>query len=464
MTQIQQTFSPVDGRLLVERPLASHAEIGAIVDRAEAAFPAWRATPFEARAALCTAWVEAVTAMAPVLSDELTWQMGRPIRYSPGELRGFADRGHTMIRLARTALADVVPPEKEGFVRYIRREPLGVVLVLAPWNYPWLTAVNAIVPAVLAGNTVILKHSDQTPLVAERLAEAAQIAGLPPGVFQIVHMSHPDTATLVADPKIAYVAFTGSVEGGRAVHAAAAGRFKAVGLELGGKDPGYVRADADLDFAIENLVDGAMFNSGQSCCGIERIYVHHSVYDRFIEGFAALTRQYVLGDPTDAATTLGPVVRARNAAAIQAQVDAAIAAGARALINPALFPAAAERGLPYLPPQVLVDVDHTMEVMREETFGPVVGIMSVASDEDAIARMNDSRYGLTASVWTADLDAADSIGQQLETGTVFLNRCDALDPELAWVGVKDSGRGCTLSAVGYESLTRPKSFHLRRRG
>jgi len=462
MSELQQTFSPIDNRLLVERPLATRGELDALVDRAAGAFSSWRSTPLAERQARATAWIEAVTANTDVLAAELTAQMGRPIRYSAGEIRGFADRGHTMIRLATTALADVQLPEKEGFVRFIRREPVGVVLVLAPWNYPWLTAVNAIIPAIVAGNTVLLKHSDQTPLVAERLAEAAAQAGLPEGVFQVVHMSHALTAEIVADPRIAQVLFTGSVEGGRAVHQAAAGTFKAVGLELGGKDPAYVRADADLDYAIENLVDGAMFNSGQSCCGIERIYVHADVYDRFVEGFAALTRTYVLGDPTDPDTTLGPVVRARNAQGIQAQVDAAVAAGAKALIDPALFPATS-RGGQYLAPQVLVDVTHDMDVMWEETFGPVVGIMKVASDAEAIAKMNDSKFGLTASVWSADLDKAAELGDALETGTVFLNRCDALDPELAWVGVKDSGRGCTLSAVGYESLTRPKSFHLRRR-
>jgi acyl-CoA reductase-like NAD-dependent aldehyde dehydrogenase len=461
MGQVQITRSPVDGRVLVERELATPAVLDRALIRAVRAQADWRRVPLAERAALVTAFVDAITAQAATLADELTWQMGRPARYAPGELRGFADRGHTMIRLAHTALADVVPTPKEGFTRFIRREPLGVLLVLAPWNYPWLTAVNAVVPALMAGNAVLLKHSDQTPLVAERMTEAALAAGLPEGVLQHIHITHELTAAAARDVRVAQVAFTGSVEGGRAVHEALGGTFKSVGLELGGKDPAYVRADADIDFAVENLVDGAFFNSGQSCCGIERIYVHRSQYASFVERFATLTEQYVLGDPTDPATTLGPVVRARNAAAIQAQIDQAVAQGARPLIDPAHFPEAAARGLPYLAPQVLIDVHHGMDVMREETFGPVVGIMPVDDDDAAVAHMNDSRYGLTASVWSADLDAAAALGDRLETGTVFLNRCDALDPELAWVGVKDSGRGCTLSAVGYESLTRPKSFHLR---
>jgi acyl-CoA reductase-like NAD-dependent aldehyde dehydrogenase len=279
-------------------------------------------------------------------------------------------------------------------------------------------------------------------------------------VFQFVHMSHELTAEVVRDARVAHVAFTGSVEGGRAVHAAAAGTFKSSGLELGGKDPAYVRADADLAFAVENVIDGAFFNSGQSCCAVERVYVHRSLFEQFVEAAVALTRTYKLDDPTLPDTTLGPVVRERSARAIQAQIDAAVASGARALLDPAEFPGAA-RGWPYLAPQILVDVHDSMSVMREETFGPVVGIAPVDSDEEAIRRMNDSRYGLTASVWTRDADAAAHIGDALDTGTVFLNRCDYLDPELAWTGVKDSGRGCTLSVVGFEALTRPKSFHLR---
>jgi len=367
-----------------------------------------------------------------------------------------------MIRLAEEALADVVPPPRPDFTRFIRREPLGVVLVLAPWNYPWLTAVNAVVPALMAGNAVLLKHSEQTPTVPERMARAARAASLPEGVFQFVHTSHEGTARAIRDPRVDFVAFTGSVEGGHAVHRAAADRFIAVGLELGGKDPAYVRPDAPFEATVENLVDGAFFNSGQSCCAVERIYVHADLYDRFVDAFVAGVEALNLGDPRDLGTTLGPVVRERNARAIQAQIDEAIAAGARPLVDPARFPETRLGGT-YLAPQVLVDVDHRMRVMTEETFGPVVGIQCVTGDDDAITLMNDSPYGLTASIWTADEEVALTIGREIETGTVFMNRCDYLDPELAWVGIGDSGRGCTLSRVGYEHLTRPKSFHLRTR-
>jgi acyl-CoA reductase-like NAD-dependent aldehyde dehydrogenase len=316
------------------------------------------------------------------------------------------------------------------------------------------------VPALLAGNAVILKMAQQTPLVAERYAEAFKAAGLPDGVFQFLHMSHEQTARVIADPRVGFVAFTGSVPGGHAVQQAAAARFVATGLELGGKDPAYVRADAPFDHTVENLVDGTYFNSGQSCCGVERIYVARALFRRFVDAFVDLAKQYRLGNPLDKATTLGPMVRADAANLVRSQIREAMSKGAKALIDAKAFPADKE-GTPYLAPQALVDVDHSMQVMTEESFGPVVGIMPVDSDEEAIRLMNDSRYGLTASIWTADADAAVKIGDRIETGTCFMNRCDYLDPALAWTGVKDSGRGCTLSQLGFEAFTRPKSFHLR---
>jgi acyl-CoA reductase-like NAD-dependent aldehyde dehydrogenase len=394
---------------------------------------------------------------ADELAAELSWQMGRPVSQTPGELkRGFQERALYMCDTAERALADIQVEPKPGFLRFMRREALGVVLVVAPWNYPWLTSVNAVVPALLAGNSVILKMAAQTPLVAERYAEAFEAAGLPQGVFQFLHLDHAQVAQVIADPRIAFVAFTGSVPGGRAVQQAAAKRFIGTGLELGGKDPAYVRADADLAFAVENLVDGSYFNSGQSCCGIERIYVDRKIYKPFVDAFVELTRQYKLGNPLEKETNLGPLVRTDAADSVRAQVRQALKKGAKALLKLKDKP-----GTPYLPPEVLVSVDHGMTVMTEETFGPVVGIQPVKSDEEALALMNDSRYGLTASIWTRDADAALRIGDQVQTGTWFMNRCDYLDPALAWTGVKDSGRGCTLSRLGLEAFTRPKSFHLR---
>ncbi len=455
-----QTISPVDGRVYVERVPATAAEIDATLQRARVAQLQWRRVPGPERVALMQGFCAAFEARAADIGSELSWQMGRPIRYAPSEVRGTLERARYMIGAASAALADVEPGPKPGFRRFIRREPLGVVFTVAAWNYPYLIAVNSVLPALLAGNTVILKHSAQTPLCAERFAECFAAAGLPPDVFQVLHLEHADTERVIRDTRVDFVAFTGSVAGGRAVQRVAAERFIGVGLELGGCDPVYVRHDADVAHAIENIVDGAYFNSGQSCCGLQRIYVHESVYQRFTAGCIDLIRQYRLGDPLDPATTLGPVVRTAAADMIRAQLRAAIAAGARPVIEEGEF-ARSKPGTPYLAPQLLLDAPPDSVVMREEIFGPVAGVMQVRSDDEAVRRMNDSPFGLTAAIWTGDEAAALALGERVDTGTWFMNRCDYLDPALAWVGVKDSGRGCTLSVIGYEHLTRPKSFHLR---
>jgi len=458
--KIQRTITPVDGTVYCERQLASEAELEAVLQRAAAAQRAWRGTDLAARAAICRRFCDAFEARRDAIALELTWQMGRPISYAPSEVRGTLERARYMIDIAPEALADVDAGPKENFRRFVRREPLGVVFTVAAWNYPYLIAVNSVVPAIMAGNAVVLKHSAQTPLCAERFAECFAEAGLPEGVFQAVHLSHESTERAIRDPRVDFVAFTGSVAGGHAVQRAAADRFIGTGLELGGCDPAYVRHDANLAHAVDSLVDGAFFNSGQSCCGIQRIYVHERLYDDFVAGAVALTNRYLLGDPTSADTTLGPVVRTAAAEQIRRQVAASIAAGAIPAIDEKAF-AKSAAGTPYMAPQLLLGVDHRMPVMREEIFGPVAGIMKVAGDDEALSLMNDSDFGLTAAVWTADVEAGAALGDRIETGTFFVNRCDYLDPALAWVGVKDSGRGCTLSRVGYEHLTRPKSFHLR---
>lgn len=441
--------------------MANAEAVEAALEKAVAAQKEWKKTTLAEREAICRKAVEYFLNHADEIGLELTWQMGRPVRYTANEIRrGFQERANYMISVAEKALADVEVDEIPGFKRFVKREPLGVVFVVAPWNYPYLTSVNSVIPAILSGNAVILKHAQQTPLCAERYAAAFEYAGLPQGVFQYLHLSHDQVAQVIGDARVDYVAFTGSVEGGHAVQKAINERFIVGGLELGGKDPAYVRADANLADAVENLVDGSFFNSGQSCCGIERIYVHQDVYDEFVKGFEELTKTYVLGDPLNPETTLGPMVRTSAASFAQKQIDDAIAQGANALIDPSLFPAH-QSGTPYLAPQMLVNVNHSMDIMTEETFAPVVGIMPVSGDEEAIRLMNDSQYGLTASIWTSDVDAALQIGEQVETGTWFMNRCDYLDPALAWTGVKNSGRGCTLSVVGYEALMRPKSFHLK---
>ncbi|MZR31844.1 aldehyde dehydrogenase family protein [Sneathiella litorea] len=460
MSESLKTFSPVDGSLYVERAYTPLSTIDDMLDAAQAAQREWRLVPIAERAALLQKCVDRFVSKKDVIVEELAWQMGRPVKFGAGEVGGFEERSRHMISIAEKALQTVEVPEKEGFTRYIKREPVGVVFTIAPWNFPYMTAVNSIVPALMAGNAVILKHATQTHLCGERMVEAFVEAGLPKDLFQVVVASHQTAASIIQSDKVNFVCFTGSVPAGKAIEEAAVGHFIGVGLELGGKDPAYVRADADVSYAAENLVDGAMFNSGQSCCGIERIYVHADVYDDFVAKFVDVVKEYKLGSPVDPETTLGPLVNAKAADFVRGQVADAVKAGAKSLIDPKLFPED-KPGTPYLAPDVVVDVDHSMRIMTEESFGPVVGIMKVASDEEAIRLMNDSEFGLTASVWTNDEEAAIRIGDQVATGTWFMNRCDYLDPALAWTGVKNSGRGCTLSSVGYESLTRPKSYHLR---
>ena len=454
-----QLISPIDGSVLAERPPLSREAAEAAVGRARTAQGPWAARPLEERIALVKAGVAKLTAMKETIARELAQQMGRPIRYGAGEMGGVNARTDYMAEIAAETLAPKVIEDSNAFRRYIARAPLGVVFVIAPWNYPFLTAINTIVPALIAGNTLILKHASQTLLAGERLAEAFHAAGIPEDVFQNVTLDHATTEALIASRAFDFVNFTGSVSGGRAIERAAAGTFTPLGLELGGKDPGYVRADANLDAAVDTLMDGAMFNSGQCCCGIERIYVHESLYDAFVEKAAAWAKALKLGSPLDEATTLGPMANVRFAKVVRDQIAEAVAAGARPLIDPKDYP---DDGGAYLAPQVLVDVDHSMRVMTEESFGPVVGIMKVKDDEEAIALMNDSPYGLTASIWTEDYDTAAGIGARIETGTVFMNRADYLDPALCWTGCKDTGRGGSLSYLGYHSVTRPKSYHLKK--
>lgn len=460
MTETLKTYSPIDNSLYVERPFASQQKIITALNKAESAENLWRISSLTEREEYCNAAIDALVADKIAIAEEICWQMGRPIRYAQGEINGLEERARYMIAAAKTALAPIELPEKAGFIRYIKREPLGVVFVIAPWNYPFLTAVNAIIPAIMAGNVVLLKHSAQTPLVAERFDQAFKKACLPQGVFQFLHLTHADTEQLIQSPIINSIAFTGSVAGGEMVEKAVAGRFINVGLELGGKDPAYIRADADLNHAVETAIDGAFFNSGQSCCGIERIYVHQDVYDEFVNKAVNLVKQYKLGRSDDPETTLGPMVRTSAADFVRGQIKEAVEQGAVAHINNMDFKMD-KPGTPYLAPQIMTQVNHSMRIMTEETFGPVVGIMSVRSDEEAIKLMNDSEFGLTAVVFTRDINKGVSIGEQLHTGTFFINRCDYLDPALAWTGVKNSGRGCTLSSIGYEHLTRPKSFHIR---
>ena len=452
-------ISPVDGGEVARRRIATDGEIAQSLAAARQAQREWSRVPLAERKAKALAFLEVLRVQNREIVPELAIQMGRPVRYG-GELRSLEERVRVLVELSDEALAPTTPAERPGFRRMIKRVPAGIVLVIAPWNYPYLTAVNAVVPALLAGNAVILKHAAQTLLVGERFRSAMDQAGLPKHLFTTLNLDHGAAEKLIASRSVDHVNFTGSVAGGRAIERAAAGTFTTLGLELGGKDPAYVRSDADFDFAVEQFVDGAFYNSGQCCCGIERIYVHEQVYDHFVDAFADLTSRHELGSPLAPETTLGPMAAVRFADTVRAHIREALVKGARPLIDAKRF-SADGAGAAYLMPEVLVDVDHTMRVMMEESFGPVVGIMKVPSDEAAVRLMNDSPYGLTASVWTADADAAERIGDSIATGTVFMNRCDYVDPSLAWTGIKDTGRGASMSRLGFEALTRPKSFHLR---
>ena len=457
MGRTLKCISPIDGELFAEREVLSLAAARDRVARMRAAQADWAARPLAERVQLVMAGVEAVGAMNDQIVPELAQMMGRPVRYG-GEFGGFNERASHMAEIAAESLADIAVGEDATFKRYIKRVPHGVVFVVAPWNYPYMTAINTVAPALIAGNVVVLKHATQTLLVGERMAQAFHDAGVPRDVFQNLFLSHDVTHDLIAGKAFDFVNFTGSVGGGQAMERAAAGTFVGVGTELGGKDPGYVMEDADLDAAVETLIDGAMFNSGQCCCGIERIYVHESLYEEFVAKAVAIVQGYKLGNPLDSETTLGPMAHVRFADEVRAQIAEAVADGAVAHIAPF----AEDDGGAYLTPQILTGVTHDMRVMREESFGPVVGIMKVSGDDEAIALMNDSDFGLTASLWTRDVDRAMRVGDRIETGTVFLNRADYLDPGLCWTGCKNTGRGGGVSVIGYHNLTRPKSYHLKK--
>ena len=452
--------SPVDGTAYHTGDLNTPQDIDATLIRSENARKVWAKTPLAERKKLVLNMASELQKMADVLGKDIAHQMGRPFAYAKNEVNGFVERVSYLADVAEQGLSNHTPDSPDGFDWFVAKEPLGTLAVLSPWNYPLLTASNIIGAGLLAGNAIVLKHSTQTALIGEHLKTASEKAGFPEGVFQILHLSHADTSTFVADDRVHGVFFTGSVEGGKKIQQALTDKFVPCGLELGGKDPAYVRADADVDYAVENLVDGSFFNSGQSCCGIERIYVHADVYDDFVQKFATLTKDYVLGNPMDEKTTMGPMVKVSAADYVRQQVKDAVASGAKALIDESHFPES-KTGTAYLAPQVLVDVDHSMDVMTQESFGPVVGIMPVKNDDEAIALMNDSDLGLTASVWTSDMETARDILPQLETGTAFVNRCDYLSPALAWTGVKNTGRGISLSVLSFDHVTRAKSYHIK---
>jgi acyl-CoA reductase-like NAD-dependent aldehyde dehydrogenase len=450
-------ISPIDGSVVAERKTIDLSQAQSTIAKMRDAQIAWAARPLQERIDLVMAGVKFIGGMNDEIVPELARMMGRPIRYG-GEFGGFNERASYMAQIAERSLAPIAVGEDVTFKRMIKRIPHGVVFVVAPWNYPYMTAINTVAPALIAGNCVILKHATQTLLVGERMAQAFHAAGVPKDVFANLFLDHATTSALIKARSFDFINFTGSVSSGTQMEQAAAGTFVGVATELGGKDPGYVMDDADLDTAVDTLIDGAMFNSGQCCCGIERIYVHETLYDAFLAKAIDIVKGYKLGNPLDSETTIGPMAHKRFADEVRAQIAEALEMGAVAHI-PA-FPE--DDGGTYLTPQILTNVTHDMRVMRDESFGPVVGIMPVKNDDEAIALMNDSSFGLTASLWTRDVDRAERVGDQIETGTVFLNRADYLDPGLCWTGCKNTGRGGGLSEIGYHNLTRPKSYHLKK--
>ncbi|KAH8548179.1 aldehyde dehydrogenase [Umbelopsis sp. PMI_123] len=456
-------ISPTTQQPVVEIPCLSKQEIDKVVQNAVNAFKPWKKVPVADKVAIIDQFLKIFPTKQEEISKSIASQMGRPAKYGVGEVKGVLERASYMNQVAIESLQDEHFTDREGFTRFLRKEPLGPILIIAAWNYPYLTMVNNVIPALLAGNTVLLKQSPQTPLCADIFAQSLHEAGIPKHVLQVTHIDDEGANYLVQHPQIKFVNFTGSVEIGKKIRQSISESGKLIGsaMELGGKDPAYVCDDSDVDYAVENIVDGAFFNSGQCCCAIERCYVQDSVYDEFVEKAVALTKKYVLGNPEDPESTVGPMASVRFADKVRAHIHDAVDKGAKALIDTGKVFPADKAGTAFVAPQILVNVNHSMAVMQDETFGPVLAIMKVSSDQEAVQLMNDSRYGLTASIWTRNAQRALDIGDEIETGTWFMNRCDYIDPGLCWVGAKESGLGFSMSHHGFDQFVRPKSFHLK---
>jgi len=456
------TISPTTNKPIVVRNGISSVELESLPTVATEAFEKFKKTTLAERKGIIKKALKLLSDNQDVLAIELTAQIGRPIAYTAKEITTACKRGEYLLKISDDVLKDTDGEAEKGFKRFIRKVPVGPVLVLFAWNYPYLILVNSLIPALLAGNSVILKPSPQTPTIVEHISEIFLEAGLPQNVIQYFHSGSPlIIEAIVRDPRVALICFTGSVAGGLAVQRAAADRLVNVGLELGGKDPAYVRPDVDVAWAAEEIVDGAIFNSGQSCCSLERIYVHEEIHDVFIAKIQGVLKNYKLGDPFDKETHIGPVVSKRSKATIEAHIKDALEKGAKDATPPnSSFESPPPDGN-FLKPTLLVNVDHSMTVMTEETFGPVIPVMKVKSDAEAIQFMNDSEFGLTASIWTKDTDKGADIAENVDAGTVFVNRCDFPSPDLAWTGWKNSGKGVTLSKFGFEQFVKLKSFHIK---
>lgn len=466
VAELITTISPTTNKPILTRHGLPPDEILRLGATAQKAFKSYRQShpTLSSRQAIVTKALEILASRQDELAWELTEQMGRPIAYTAKEITTAVKRAEYMNRIAGDVLEKDTPGEAEtGFKRYLRKEPVGVVLVIFAWNYPYLILVNSLIPALLAGDTVILKPSPQTPTIVEHIVDIFAAAGLPQHVIQYLHCGSPtDLRPLILSPDVNHICFTGSVAAGVAIQSIASSRVScSVGLELGGKDPTYVRPDVDAAWVAEEIVDGAIFNSGQSCCSIERIYVHADIYDTFVGEVKKVLSNYRLGDPMDKSTHIGPVVSSRSRDAILQQIADAKKAGAvdETPAN-ATFSSLPAEGH-YVAPVLLTNVDHSMSVMRDETFGPVIPVQKVSGDDEAIRLMNDSQFGLTASIWTKDVVRGEELTRQVEAGTVFVNRADFPSPDLAWTGWKDSGKGVTLSRFGFDQFVKLKSVHVK---
>ena len=451
--------NPATKQLIAELPEDTADSVRAKVVAARAAQPAWWGAPFEQRRSAIEKWKTLVAESKDRLAHLLTAEMGKPLQQALNELNALAGRVDFFLNNARSVLEDEivqVGSAAGGTEERVTWEPLGVVANISAWNYPYFVGSNVFVPALLTGNAVVYKPSELTTQTGLALAELMYRAGVPRDVFQVVVGGGSAGAALLAQP-IDGVFFTGSYATGKRIAEATAGRMIKVQLELGGKDPAYVCDDVDIEKAAASLADGAMYNAGQSCCSVERIYVHEKIARPFIQAFVETVRGFVVGDPLDLATYIGPLAREQQLGVLEEQLADARAKGAKVLLGGRRDEA--RKG--WFLPTVLSDVTSEMTVMRDESFGPIIGIQSVASDEEALRLMNDTEYGLTAGVYTKSRERAERVLQKVNAGSAYWNCCDRVAPALPWTGRKHSGIGSTLSTHGVRAFVQPKAWHLR---
>jgi acyl-CoA reductase-like NAD-dependent aldehyde dehydrogenase len=451
--------NPADGEKFTEVPADDAASVAAKAARARAAQPAWAARPLRERKLCIDRFREGVVRDLEKLAQVMTRETGKPIRMSRNELNGLLGRIDFFVGMAEPVTATETVFDEGGMQERIEHVPLGVVANISAWNYPWFVGCNVILPALLTGNAVLYKPSEFATLTGLEIERLLHEAGVPRDVFQAVVGAGPVGAALL-EQKVDGLFFTGSYATGARIAQSIGSRFIKLQLELGGKDPTYVCDDADPKAAAESLADGAMYNTGQSCCSVERIYVHEQIHDDFIEAFVAAVKGFKVGDPTSEDTYIGAITRAPQLEVLDAQVADAKAKGAVLHLGGHRLPGPGN----WYAPTVFSNCDHRMELMKEESFGPIIGIQKVACDEDAVHLMNDTRYGLTAGVYTPDANRAQGILARVHAGSLYWNCCDRVSPRLPWSGYGDSGIGLTLSSYGIETFTRPRAWHLRSAG